>query len=108
MMRSRSQPTPRVTNSASKPTYLNKVAVDPVPLSTVVMDSKGIKKAYSPRATSIGRTINNSKAHRLATKSQFSEAIIQPREHAVTTRAATCQFRCQFLAGKLFCELRIA
>src|SRR5258708_14108842 len=71
------------------------------------MDSNGIRKAYSPRATSIGRTINNSKAHRLATKCQFSDAIIQPREHAVTTRAPTCQFRCQFLAETLLCESRI-
>jgi len=104
-MRSRSQPTPRVTNSASKPTYLNKVAVDPVPLSTVVMDSKGIKKAYSPRATSIGRTINNSKAHRLATKSQFSDAIIHPKQHAITINAITRSSRCPFAEQKSSCGL---
>src|SRR6266478_2369736 len=108
MMRSRSQPTPRVTNSASKPTYLSKVAVGPVPLSMVVMDSKGIRKTYSPRATSIGRTSSNSRPNMPATKSHFSNAIIQPSEHAVTTSAATCKFRCQFLAEKLPCGLRIA
>ncbi len=108
IIRSRSQPTPRVTNSASKPTYLSKVAVGPVPLSKVVMDSKGIRKAYSPSATSIGRTSNNSRANTPATKSHFSDAIIQPSEHASTTSAATCTFRCQFLAEKLSCGLPIA
>ncbi len=73
----------------------------------VVMDSNGIRKAYSPRATSIGRTNNNSRPNTPATKSQFSDAIIHPREDAVTTRAATCKIRCQFLAEKLSCGSRM-
>jgi len=76
VMRFLNQHTPMVMHIASSPTYLNKVAVGASPLPKVVIDSNGIRKAYNPRATSIGRKSSNISPTATATSSHLSEAIM--------------------------------